>query len=67
MFARLLHEKGFSDEDRLTYKSLVYSNAIENTEAILDAMLELHIQLQTPEAEVQYYLYWFWEKGVEIY
>lgn len=43
---RILHLKGFTQEDRLSYKSIVQKNAIFAMKAVVDAAAELEIQVE---------------------
>ena len=43
---RIIHEKGYSDEDCVTYKGIVYSNTIQSIRAIVKAMGALGIEFE---------------------
>ena len=43
---RIIHEKGYSDEDCASYKSIVFSNTIQSIRAILNAMESLNIEFE---------------------
>ena len=45
---KIIHETGYSDEERKTYKPVVYSNTIQSMMAILRAMGTLKIQFENP-------------------
>lgn len=43
---KIIHETGYSDEERKTYRPVVYSNTIQSMMAILRAMGTLKIQFE---------------------
>jgi guanine nucleotide-binding protein G(i) subunit alpha len=42
---KILHNGGFSDGDRAFYKEIIFSNTIQSMRTILEAMLDLSIEL----------------------
>ena len=46
---RIIHEKGYSREECLQYKPIVFSNTIQSLIAIIRAMGQLKIGLQNPD------------------
>ncbi|KAK6995106.1 guanine nucleotide-binding protein G(i) subunit alpha, partial [Biomphalaria glabrata] len=46
---KIIHEKGYSQEECLQYKPVVYSNAIQSMIAIIKAMGQLKIQFGHPD------------------
>ena len=50
---KILHLNGFDEEEKLKYKSLVYSNTIESLNVILEAMNVLKIQFASPVAKLE--------------
>lgn len=74
---RIIHEKGYSQEECLQYKPVVYSNTIQSMIAIIRAMGQLKIDFGHPDRAVSSYLYqrfyhlqqclgWFHDQWVEI-
>lgn len=51
-FCRIIHEKGYSQEECLQYKPVVYSNTIQSMIAIIRAMGQLKIEFGYPERAV---------------
>jgi guanine nucleotide-binding protein G(i) subunit alpha len=55
---KIIHETGYSDEERKTYRPAVYSNTIQSMMAILRAMGTLKIQFGNPARKddgIQFY------------
>ena len=52
-FCRIIHEKGYSQEECLQYKPVVYSNTIQSMIAIIRAMGQLKIEFGYPERAVR--------------
>ncbi|TMS37404.1 hypothetical protein L596_004341 [Steinernema carpocapsae] len=48
---KIIHETGYSDEERKVYKPVVYSNTIQSMMAILRAMNPLKIEFENPARE----------------
>ncbi|KAJ3006348.1 guanine nucleotide-binding protein subunit alpha [Thoreauomyces humboldtii] len=48
---KLIHDRGFSDKERETFRMIVFSNVVHSLRAILEAMQQMDIQLQDPENE----------------
>ena len=48
---KIIHEKGFSKEECIEYKSLVYNNTIQSLTSILRAMAKLKIGLVNAEVK----------------
>nr|QKY89044.1 Gi alpha [Acanthopleura granulata] len=46
---KIIHEKGYSQEECLQYKPVVYSNAVQSMIAIIRAMGQLHIDFGHPD------------------
>lgn len=51
---RIIHEKGYSDEDCASYKSIVFSNTIQSIRAILNAMESLNIEFENKEESTKH-------------
>ena len=49
---RIIHEKGYSQEECLQYKPVVYSNTIQSMIAIIRAMGQLKIDFGHPDRAV---------------
>ncbi|XP_077986931.1 uncharacterized protein LOC144441248 [Glandiceps talaboti] len=49
---RIIHKDGFTDDERLVYKKIVYSNVAESVLVLLDAMRKLVIPFQYKESKV---------------
>jgi guanine nucleotide-binding protein G(i) subunit alpha len=47
--SRIIHEKGYTKEECLQYKPIVFSNTIQSLIAIIRAMGQLKIGLQNPD------------------
>ena len=46
---KLLHDNGFSDEEKEAFKEIIFSNLIQSIKTILDAMDKLDIKVGSPE------------------
>ncbi|CAI8052376.1 Guanine nucleotide-binding protein G(i) subunit alpha [Geodia barretti] len=51
LFYRIIHENGYSEEERSQYKPVVFSNTVQSLVAILRAMERLGIGYGSPERE----------------
>ena len=51
---RIIHEKGYSQEECLQYKPVVYSNTIQSMMAIIRAMGQLKIDFGHPDRAVSF-------------
>ena len=49
---RIIHEKGYTQEECLQYKPVVYSNTIQSMIAIIRAMSQLKIEFGHPDRAV---------------
>ena len=52
LLSRIIHEKGYSQEECLQYKPVVYSNTIQSMIAIIRAMGQLKIDFGARERAV---------------
>ena len=50
--SRIIHETGYSTEECLQYKPVVYSNTVQSMVAILKAMSRLQVDFDNPDREV---------------
>jgi hypothetical protein len=48
---RIIHEGGFPDEEKLSYRQTVFTNMIESITALTQAMTKLNIPIDDPENE----------------
>ncbi|KAI7866372.1 G protein alpha subunit [Spinellus fusiger] len=46
---KLIHEGGFSSNERLNYREIIYSNTIQSMSVIMEAMETLRIELENPD------------------
>lgn len=53
MARRIIHEKGYTNEECLTYKPVVYSNVVQSMMAIIRAMGQVEIDFGHPDREVR--------------
>jgi len=49
---RIIHEQGYTQDECLSYKPIIYSNAIQSMMAILKAMQQLNIEFGNAERSV---------------
>lgn len=49
---RILHDHGFTDEEKVSKKCIVYNNVIESMVTILEGMKMLQIKFEDPLREV---------------
>ena len=56
---RIIHEKGYSQDECLQYRPVVYSNTIQSMIAIIRAMGQLKIDFGHPDREVRHSSYLF--------
>ena len=54
-FSRIIHESGYSEDECIQYKPVVYSNTIQSMLAIIRAMGTLNIEFANPERQVSKY------------
>ena len=57
-FLRIIHETGYSEEECLQYKPVVYSNTVQSMVAILKAMDQLQISFNDPNRKVSVIVIW---------
>ncbi|KAI8886602.1 guanine nucleotide binding protein, alpha subunit [Backusella circina FSU 941] len=48
---RIIHEGGFPDEEKLSYREVVFSNMIESMRIIIEEMIKLKISIDDPDNE----------------
>lgn len=51
---KLIHDGGFTPEEREPYKEIIYNNAVQSIHVILEAMEVLGIPLENPENQYHY-------------
>ena len=51
---KLIYSQGFSKNEKLEWKPVIFSNIIQSFQTIYDAMNELNIAFENPENEVRY-------------
>ena len=51
-FFRIIHESGYSEDECVQYKPVVYSNTIQSMLAIIRALGTLSIEFSIPERQV---------------
>ncbi|PHH70151.1 hypothetical protein CDD80_6206 [Ophiocordyceps camponoti-rufipedis] len=66
---KIIHLKGYSEEELFSYRSTVYKNLVDCAKAIIAAMEQFDIQLQNPEngAHVTYLMEYEAESGPEAH
>ena len=52
---RIIHENGYSADERAQYKPVVYSNTVQSMVAILKAMDRLGIRFHDPARNVSFF------------
>jgi len=50
---RIIHEQGYTQDECLSYKPVIYSNAIQSMMAIVKAMQQLNIDFGNTERSVR--------------
>ena len=53
MLYRIIHESGYSEDECIQYKPVVYSNTIQSMLAIIRALGTLSIEFSNPERQVR--------------
>lgn len=53
---RIIHDCGFPQDERLSYREIIFSNTIESMKNIVNAMYKLKIQLADPSLSNAYHL-----------
>jgi guanine nucleotide-binding protein subunit alpha len=48
---KLLHDNGYSEEEKLAFREIIYSNTIQSMKVIMEAMDRMSIALSNPENE----------------
>jgi guanine nucleotide-binding protein G(i) subunit alpha len=48
---KLIHEGGYSRDERESFKEIIFSNAVQSMRVILEAMESLELPLEDPRAE----------------
>lgn len=51
---QLIHGSGYSDEERASYREIIFTNAIQSMKVILEAMDVLNIALGNPGANAKH-------------
>jgi G-protein alpha subunit len=51
---KLIYAQGFSKNEKLEWKPVIFSNIIQSFKTIHEAMVELNIQFEYPENEVSH-------------
>jgi guanine nucleotide-binding protein subunit alpha len=51
---KLIYSQGFSKNEKLEWKPVIFGNIIQSFQTIYDAMNELNIAFENPEHEVRY-------------
>lgn len=49
---KIIHQQGYSLEERIMFRSTIYKNVLDGAKAICEAIEKLEIQLQNPDAPV---------------
>ena len=57
---RIIHEKGYSTEECLTYKPVVYSNVVQSMMAIVRALAQLKIEFGHPDRAASFASFGFY-------
>ena len=53
---RIIHEKGYSHDECMQYRPVVFSNVVQSMIAIVRAMSNLGIEFESPDREVRFRL-----------
>ena len=53
---KLIYATGFSKNEKLEWKPVVFNNIVQSFRLIYDAMTELNIAFEQPESEVRFFL-----------
>jgi len=53
LFFRIIHESGYSEDECVQYKPVVYSNTIQSMLAIIRALGTLNIEFSVPDRQVR--------------
>lgn len=56
-YFRIIHESGYSEDECVQYKPVVYSNTIQSMLAIIRALGTLNIEFGIPDRQVSYKMY----------
>ncbi len=56
-YCRIIHEDGFSKEERLSYRHLVWSNTIHSMLHIMQAMDRMQMKFDDPDREASIIIY----------
>ena len=51
---KLIYATGFSKNEKLEWKPVVFNNIVQSFRLIYDAMTELNIAFEQPESEVRF-------------
>ena len=57
MICRIIHEQGYTEDDCVQFRSVVYSNTIQSMVAIVRAMEQLQIEYGHPDTQVSFCLF----------
>lgn len=52
---KLIYATGFSKNEKLEWKPVVFNNIVQSFRLIYDAMTELNIAFEQPESEVRFF------------
>lgn len=50
---KLIHDAGYSQEEKEAYKEIIFSNTVQSMRVILEAMQNMAIAIKTPDNERQ--------------
>lgn len=48
---KLIHDNGYNNEERAVFKEIVFTNTVQSMKAILDAMADMNLPLETSDNE----------------
>lgn len=51
----IIHDNGFSNDEKLAYREIVFSNTIESMKSIINAMQKFKIELSNPKEFQSFY------------
>jgi guanine nucleotide-binding protein subunit alpha len=51
---KIIHQNGFSREELLSYRSIIYKNVLDSAQDIIGAMRKIGVDCQLPENRVRF-------------
>ena len=66
-YSRIIHDNGFTDDEILSKRNMVYANVLQSVRAVLEGMFKLDLPLGSEKARVSFKdrLHEFWDPIIQ--